>query len=258
MIKNLKKRLDYHYNQFNSKSIVPDPVLFPHRYLDSRDIEISAFISSIFAYGNLSQIMKTLDEIHKVMQNKPYEFISNFSLHTKIFEKLKYRFYSPDDINLIFYALNKIYSQYDSLKYLFLLYYFENEKNLKSSITFFVDNIKNIIAHKSNISAGIKFMLPDPMKNSACKRMNLFLRWMVRKDNIDFGLWQEIRPDKLVIPVDTHVARVSRMLGLTQKKIVNWQMAEEITENLRRFDPSDPVKYDFAICHIGMNKTKII
>jgi len=257
LIKNLKKKLDYNYNQFNSTSIVLDPVLFPHRFSDYHDIEISAFISSIFAYGNLSQIMKTLEEIHKVMQNKPYEFISNFSLNTKVFEKLKYRFYSPDDISLIFYALNKIYGQYDSLKYLFLLYYFDNEKNLKSSIKFFVDNIKNIIAHKRNMSVGINFMLPDPMKNSACKRMNLFLRWMVRKDNIDFGLWHEITPDKLVIPVDTHVAKISRILGFTQKKIANWKMAEEITENLRKFNPSDPVKYDFAICHIGMNKMKI-
>jgi uncharacterized protein (TIGR02757 family) len=113
------------------------------------------------------------------------------------------------------------------------------------------------MSKKGKVTGGIKFMLPDPAKNSACKRMNLFLRWMVRKDNIDFGLWHEIGTDKLVIPVDTHVARISKSLGLTRRKIINWKMAEEITGNLKKFNPSDPVKYDFAICHIGMNKKKI-
>ncbi|MGK9367303.1 TIGR02757 family protein [Melioribacter sp. Ez-97] len=257
MTDNLKKKLDYHYRQFNGKTIVPDPVLFPHRYADYRDIEISAFVSSLFAYGNISQILKTLDEIHSIMQNRPYEFTLDFSLNSKVFDKLKYRFYTPHDIKLLFYALNRIYVQYDSLKYLFLLYHFEKEENLKSSISFFVNNIIDIMSKKGEVTAGIKFMLPDPMKSSACKRMNLFLRWMVRKDNIDFGLWHEIGTDKLVIPVDTHVARISKSLGLTRRKIINWKMAEEITGNLKKFNPYDPVKYDFAICHIGMNKKKI-
>ena len=97
-------------------------------------------------------------------------------------------------------------------------------------------------------------MFPLPELGSACKRMNLFLRWMIRKDELDFGLWNKIAPHKLVIPVDTHVARICRELGLTSKKNVNWGMAEEITANLMKYDPADPVKYDFAICHIGMRK----
>ena len=106
------------------------------------------------------------------------------------------------------------------------------------------------------LSIGSKFMFPVPEKGSACKRMNLFLRWMVRKDDLDFGLWREIHTSKLVIPVDTHVARISRSLRLTKRKNVSWKMAEEITEKLKKFDPEDPVKYDFAICHIGMRKMK--
>jgi uncharacterized protein (TIGR02757 family) len=103
-------------------------------------------------------------------------------------------------------------------------------------------------------SVGFKFMFPLPENGSSCKRMNLFLRWMVRKDELDFGLWNSISPSKLVIPVDTHIARISTELGLTKRKNVSWKMAEEITENLKQFDPADPVKYDFAICHIGMRK----
>ena len=97
-------------------------------------------------------------------------------------------------------------------------------------------------------------MFPNPQSGSACKRMNLFLRWMVRKDELDFGIWKAVRKDQLVIPVDTHIARISRELGLTTRKNVSWQMAEEITEKLKKFDSKDPIKYDFAICHIGIRK----
>ena len=97
-------------------------------------------------------------------------------------------------------------------------------------------------------------MFPIPEKGSACKRMNLFLRWMVRKDDLDFGLWKEIPTSKLVIPVDTHIARICKQLELTSSETVSWNMAEEITDNLKKFDPDDPVKYDFALCHIGMRK----
>jgi len=104
-------------------------------------------------------------------------------------------------------------------------------------------------------------MFPLPEKGSACKRMNLFLRWMIRKDELDFGLWiflssrqEEIPTSKLIIPVDTHVARICKQLKLTKRKNVSWKMAEEITQNLKKYDPDDPVKYDFAICHIGMRK----
>ena len=159
-----------------------------------------------------------------------------------------------EDVAKFFFSLNKIYSSYGSLKYFFLLYYFERDLNLKNAISFFSQNFMEIISEKGSITHGIKFMIPDPLKGSACKRMNLFLRWMIRKDELDFGLWNEIPPSKLVIPVDTHVAKICKQLKLTKKKNESWQMAEEITEHLKRFDASDPVKYDFAICHIGMRK----
>jgi uncharacterized protein (TIGR02757 family) len=109
---------------------------------------------------------------------------------------------------------------------------------------------------KGDVSSGIKFMFPDPESGSACKRMNLFLRWMVREDELDFGLWKGMRADQLIIPVDTHIARIAQKLKLTRRKNISWHMAEEITENLKRFDPNDPVKYDFALCHIGMRNLK--
>ena len=252
----LKRKLDYHYKYFDFSKISPDPLEFPHRYTNYKDIEISAFISSVFAYGNVKQIISTLEKIHKIMGNDPHRFVMRFNYEKDInkFLEIKHRFYTHEDIAALFYYLNIIYTNYSSLKYSFLLYYFEKDPDLKNAISFFSNHFLEIISGKREISHGIKFMLPDPLKGSACKRMNLFLRWMVRKDELDFGLWYEISPCQLVIPVDTHVAQICKQLKLTKLKNVSWLMAEEITQKLIKFDPSDPVKYDFAICHIGMRK----
>lgn len=261
MIKNnsaLKKRLDYHYNFFDRSQISPDPLEFLHKYSGFHDIEIAGIISSLFAYGNVKQIISTLDKIHNVMKRKPYEFVMDYNyVHDKkLFADIKHRFYTQDDIAKLFRSLHLAYNKEGTLKNLFLKFY-EKEKDIKNSITAFSKFMVEFIADKREASHGIKFMFPDPEKGSACKRMNLFLRWMVRKDELDFGLWNEIPTSQLIIPVDTHVAKICRSLKLTDRKNVSWQMAEEITEELKMFDADDPVKYDFAICHIGMRKMKL-
>ncbi len=253
----LKSKLEYHYKFFNKKNISPDPVDFLHLYNNYYDIEISGIISSVFAFGNVKQINRILNQLHLLMNNRPYDFVMNFNYKSEknLFKGIIHRFYSSDDIAKLFYILNKIYITYKSMKYFFLLYYFSDDRNLKNSISFFSRNLLGILDSKDKNSA-IKFMFPDPLKGSACKRMNLFLRWMVRKDDIDLGLWREIPTSKLVIPIDTHVARICKSLGLTKRKNISWNMAEEITENLKKFDSEDPVKYDYAICHIGIEKMR--
>ena len=250
----LKHKLDYHYRYFDFSQISPDPLEFPHRFSSDPDIEISAFLSSVFAYGNVKMIQETLEKVHTEMGESPYDFLMNYRTTKNYFNDLYFRFYTTEDIKELFRGLRIIFEEYGSLRYLFLLYYFENEENLKSAIKFFSGNLMDIVSGSSDPSPGMKFMFPDPCKNSACKRMNLFLRWMVRKDELDFGLWPEVSPSQLVIPVDTHVARICGEIGLTARKTVSWKMAEEITGKLKEFDPEDPVKYDFAICHIGMRK----
>lgn len=254
----LKQKLDYHYKYFDFNQISPDPLEFLHRYKNYYDIEISGLLSSVFAYGNVKQIITTLEKIHKVMDGKPYEFITNYNhkKDSKLFKNIVHRFYSTDDITALFKGLNKIYTTYGSLKKLFLLYYFQEEEHLRNAIHFYSRNMIEIISDHQLPSRGISFMFPDTYKGSACKRTNLFLRWMVRKDELDFGLWYEVPASKLVIPVDTHVAKICKQLKLTKQKAVSWKMAEEITDNLKKFDENDPVKYDFAICHIGMRKLK--
>lgn len=255
---NLSQKLEFHYEAFDRKKISPDPLQFLHFYKDEKDIEVFGFLASVFAYGNVKQINNTLERIRTIVKNKPYNYVVEFApKNYKDFNGLKHRFYTGEDILNLFLVLKSALQIHGSLKNLFLSFYNSQEPNLKNAIAKFSKSlieILQLIRGKENVSTGVKFMFPFPEKGSACKRMNLFLRWMVRKDELDFGIWSEIPPNKLVIPVDTHIARISKALKLTSRKNVSWKMAEEITENLKRFDPDDPVKYDFALCHIGMRR----
>lgn len=252
----LKKKLDYHYRHFDKSKLTPDPLEFLHRYQNYHDIEISGIISSVFAYGNLKQIMSTLEKIHSIMNHNPYEYVRKYKVENGIedFARIKHRFFSSSDIANLFKGLNKIYSEYSTLQEFFIIRIDSSGLDIKKLISSFSKRITGLIYETDSAKHVIKFMFPDPNKGSACKRMNLFLRWMIRKDSLDFGLWHLIPTSNLIIPVDTHVAKICRNLKLTSLKNVSWKMAEEITQNLKKFDYEDPVKYDFAICHIGMRK----
>lgn len=257
----LRELLDYHYRFFDRSRISPDPLEFLHRYSDPHDIELTGFLASVFAYGNVRQIIRTIDSVLAYLGGSPY---TSLGPGGKLpggklpgDSGITHRFYTPQDTDLLLKTIAFILKEHGSLKELFFSGYIPSHKNLKSAVSEFS---KNFLSHAMEInrgeqlSPGFRFMIPDPENGSACKRMNLFLRWMVRKDELDFGLWNEIPANKLVIPVDVHVARICTELGLTRYATVSWKMAEEITDNLRAFDPEDPVKYDFAICHIGMRK----
>ena len=207
------------------------------------------FIASVFAYGSVKQIINTLNKFVELSDSKPYRFITSFSNHKdeKGLRDLYHRFYLFEDVINLFLVMEKIYAEYGSLKNLFLKFYSDEDNNIKNALSgfshHFIKELKRL-THKKELSIGSRFMFPLPELGSACKRKNLFLRWMVRKDELDFGLWNEIPKSKLIIPVDTHVARICKQLNLTTRKNVSWKMAEEITGNLKKFDPADPVKYD--------------
>lgn len=257
---NLAQKLNYHYDAFDKSQISPDPLQFLHLYENEHDIEVMGFIASVFSYGNVRQIINSLEKIREIVEGKPYYFIINFSPKDyEDFNRLKHRFYSEVDIKNLFLVMSHVYQTYGLLKNLFLRFYNPREPNLKNAISKFSHHfIQSIIelSGAKEVSSGIKFMFPLPEKGSACKRINLFLRWMIRKDELDFGLWSEIPTSKLIIPVDIHIAKICKSLKLTRRKNISWKMAEEITEKLKKFDQVDPVKYDFALCHIGMRKLK--
>jgi uncharacterized protein (TIGR02757 family) len=224
-------------------------------FKNENDIEVMGFIASVFAYGNVTQISNSLNRFLVLSGNQPYDFILSGKPNKKI--EVIHRFYTSEDVKIFFLILNNVYKEYGSIKKLFYSCYKISSSDIKETICSFSNHfLKQVMIQKKKLSTGLKFMFPLPEKGSACKRMNLFLRWMVRKDELDFGFWDKVPASKLIIPVDTHIARISKGLGLTSRKNPDWKMAEEITNNLRRFDPNDPVKYDFALCHIGMRKLK--
>lgn len=249
----LKTKLEKIYSEYSKLENTSDPLHLIHQLKDKKDIEVFAFLASVFAYGNIKQINKVLSEFLKASDNKPYRFVRTFSQKNNFI--VKHRFYSESDVRNLISLLQFILKDFDSLGNYFRQFYSDEHYTVKKSVSGFSNSLLSIYENNfGEASQGIKFMFPIPEKGSACKRMNLFLRWMVRKDNLDFGLWEFIPPKKLIIPVDTHIAKISHLLGLTERKNVTWKMAEEITNNLRKFDKDDPVRFDYALCHFDMIK----
>jgi uncharacterized protein (TIGR02757 family) len=163
-----------------------------------------------------------------------------------------YRFNSHLDITDMFGSLNNTLTKYGSLKELFMNNYDISHNNILPALSVFTAELNKSFKHQEN--RYYHYLFSDPENKSTCKRMNLFLRWMVRKDNIDTGLWNDVDTSKLIMPVDTHIARISKKLKLVTRKSIDLKFAIELTEKLKQFDPVDPVKYDFALCHIGIDK----
>lgn len=235
--------------------IVKDPVQFPHLYTKQQDIEVSGLISSCFAYGSRPKIVETLEYIHSFFNGSPAEFVLNFDIDrdAELFKGFLYRYNTERDLILLFHVISQALKNYDSLEKAFLQGYNPDEKNIKLSLTNFVNLLRGYLPCDETACRGLFHLLPSPELGSACKRLNLFLKWMVRKPPVDLNIWKTIPESKLIIPLDTHVARISRKWGLASRNSNDWKTAEEITENLKKFDKKDPVKYDFAIFGLGIS-----
>jgi uncharacterized protein (TIGR02757 family) len=250
-----KNLLDKLVKKYETPEFIPhDPIKFPHMFTEPKDQEIAGIIASSIAYGKREKILEGVEKILGIMGFKPYEFTINFDLKKdyKVFDGFIYRYNSGNDIALLVYSLNNLLKEHGSLKNAFLEGFSPDDKNIKPALTSFIKDLRMPVYCENNIK-GVCFLLPSPENGSACKRLNMFLRWMVRSGPVDLGLWKEIPTSKLIIPVDTHVARVSRKLELTSRKADDWKTAEEITDNLKQFDPDDPAKYDFAIFGMGVS-----
>lgn len=244
-----KRHLDTLVKKYETPDFIKDdPVQFPHNYSLKQDIEISGFLSSVFAFGQRHKIIENLEIIHEIINPDPYEFVINFERDrdAELFSGFKYRFYREKDLVSLIYTLNQTLKEHGSLENAFMRGFSPEHKNIKEALTGFVKILRQ------NMQTSEHF-IPSPENRSACKRLNLFLKWMVRGGPVDLGAWQGVPASKLVIPLDTHVARVSRTWGLTERKSDDWRTAEDITENLKLFDPDDPVKYDYAIFGSGVS-----
>ncbi len=246
MLKKISKKfLEEIYDKYTKKEFIKtDPIIFPHRFSNPYDIEISALISSSLAYGNVKQIIKVLEKIFSILSN-PYHYIKNTQTNKikKDFYRIKHRFTTAKELSDFIIRIKKIYTQHPSLKHLFLRYYTPDKLISYSYNKFLKDNFSYFPT-----------LIPDPNKKSAMKRFNMFLRWMVRKDEIDFGIWQEIKKSDLIYPVDTHIHNFSLFHKITSRKETSLNTAIEITNFFRKINPEDPVKYDFAISRVGILK----
>ena len=257
----LKQTLDRLYNTYDFKErILHDPIEFPHQYKRPEDIEVSGFVASCFAYGRVDMFKPVVKKILSTMGESPYDFLVNFNLtrHGRLFSGIKYRFNENNDIICLLYVLNRALKRYKRLDVLFKLHCWNDDQNIGIGLTGFVESLlitdTSPVYGKNTKTMGFLQFFPSPQKGSACKRMNLFLRWMIRDRDIDFGIWKGIPKNKLIIPLDTHIARISKCLGFTKRASQDWKMAEEITEALKILDPEDPLKYDFALCHQGISR----
>ena len=255
----LRAFLDRKVTEYNRSSfIADDPVRVPHAYSLKQDIEIAGFFTAIFSWGNRTSIIRKSEELMQFMDRSPYQFILH---HTdKDLKKLlafKHRTFNPTDLLYFIEFFRHHYSRYDSLEYAFLLPWQDADGAARldrydpgAALTAFHHYFFSLDV----VPPRTRKHIATPERNSSCKRLNMFLRWMVRKDDkgVDFGLWKRISPGQLICPLDLHVARVARRFGLLTRKPTDWPAALELTENLALLDPEDPVKYDFALFGLGV------
>jgi uncharacterized protein (TIGR02757 family) len=238
----------------NPEFIEKDPISIPHLFTKKEDIEIAGFLAATLAWGQRVTIINKSRELITRMDNSPYDFILNSSeKEAESLSTFVHRTFQGEDCMYFIHTLQQIYSKKGGLEAVFLTGYQENQ------------NIKDSISHFREIFFGSEHLhrtrkhIPDPQKGSASKRINMYLRWMVRNDGkgVDFGIWKNIKTSVLLCPLDLHSGNVARKLGLLKRKQDDWQAVEELTANLRSFDPVDPVKYDFALFGTGVNENKL-
>lgn len=248
--KELKDFLDLKVEQYyNSNFILEDPISIPHKFKLREDIEISAFLTATLSWGNRKAIIKSTNYLMQLLDNDPYNFIINSSSSDlSNLDKFVYRTFQNIDFVFFILALKEIYSEFENLENLFYKGYAENN-SVKESIVF----ARKVFMQTRHEKRSEKHF-SNPAKGSSSKRLNMFLRWMVRKNNkgVDFGIWSKFSTSNLMLPLDVHTFRVGRRLGLLNRNITDWKAVEEITENLKKFNNSDPIIYDYALFGLGV------
>lgn len=238
----LDEKADY-YNQ--PLFIETDPIQIPHLFTKKEDIEIAGFFAAILAWGNRKMIIRNAKNIMDIMGNNPYDFIINYAGATDTISAFKHRTINGEDLHQMFASLHRIYHIYGGLENVFSQ---PTDLNLQERISRF----KQLFFEGATILRTQKH-ISDPSKGSAAKRLNMYLRWMVRRDNkgVDFGIWKKISPSELSCPLDVHSGTVARSLQLLQRKQNDQKALRELDNALRQLDPNDPVKYDFALFGLG-------
>jgi uncharacterized protein (TIGR02757 family) len=255
--------LEQLYSCRSTQHLSNDPLFFCHRYHDPADQEVVGLIASCLAYGNVSAIKRSVAFVLDAMLPSPRRFIDGYhpqNIHSS-FDIFKHRFNDARDIKALFWAIKNMVTLSGSIEAFFAQCCQHDALDVTQTLIAVTHDIKSFDYSSVFLTSQIPsdsyfpFFFPSPAAGSACKRLCMYLRWMVRPaDGIDLGLWRTILPSQLIIPVDAHIQRITRYLGLTERKSPDWKMALEITAALRKIDPNDPIKYDFALCHLGISE----
>ena len=252
----IKDALEKLYRRYNQREwIGSDPLQFVYHYSTPADMEIAGFLASALAYGRVQQIKKSLTKLFERMGKSPFEFVAHFDeKKRKTLKDFRHRFTSGEDISDLFALFRTVLDRYGSIEKCFVSDYHPGDKNIIPALSKFCDRLLSLHAakHNEHVGRGLRYLLAGPAGGSACKRLNLFLRWMIRDDCVDTGLWTSIDPAKLIVPVDVHMGRLCKILGFHHRKTLTLPTAIAITERFTEIEPTDPVKYDFALSRIGI------
>lgn len=253
-----KQALDRLYDDFDQVDVVADPIDRVRAYVNPADREIAGFCAAALAYGRVAGVLKSIDALLAVMGTSPAAFVRRFDplADGEALGMLTHRWTRGIDLIALMWILRRMLEMSGSIEAFFLEGYRRDAEDIAAALDSFCTralaiDLDPIYDHCSR-RRGVDFFFPKPSAGSGCKRLNLYLRWMVRCDRVDLGVWRRVDPSKLIVPLDTHVIRVGQCLQLTSYRSPSWSMAREISVSLRRFDLADPVKYDFSLCHLGM------
>lgn len=248
----LKDFLDKKADQWNRPDFIgDDPISIPHLFEDRRDIEIMGLFASVLAWGQRKTIIQSAQKLIRLFGGEPYAYVAAAGKKDlKTLGQFKHRIFNGSDLQYFVHFLQFCYAEWGSLENAFFAGTEKNENQVEQGLIQFRNRFTGFAGYQTRHGKHIS----SPLKKSACKRLNMFLRWMVRKDKrgVDFGIWESVSPAALICPCDVHVERIARSLGLIQRPKPDWQMALELTENLRKMDSADPVKYDFALFGLGI------
>jgi uncharacterized protein (TIGR02757 family) len=265
-LQQLKPVLDQLYADFNHPDSATDPIHIVRRFQRDDDREVVAFIAGALAFGRVSSVLQSIERVLAVMGAAPAAYVRRFDPRrdAPAFAGIVHRWTRETDIVALLWLLRQMIDRAGSVEGFFLEGYDAGADDIAEALDSFSRralalDLKAAYGRVPNPSTGsgrgrpgVCYFFPRPSAGSGCKRLNLFLRWMVRRDALDLGVWQRVSPAKLIVPLDTHVIRVGRCLRLTDYTSPGWRMARDITASLRKLDPLDPVKYDFSVCHLGM------
>jgi uncharacterized protein (TIGR02757 family) len=257
-IDELKPVLDRLYGEFNYPDSAADPIQIVRRFERPDDREVVGFIAASLAFGRVASVLQSIGRVLAIAGDRPAAYVRRFDPGRDggAFRGVVHRWTRGPDLVALLWVMRQMLDRSGSIERFFL----EGHDAAADDVSAAIDSFSTRALALDLKGAyrrvprrpGVCYFFPRPSAGSACKRMNLFLRWMVRRDALDLGVWSEVPPAKLIVPLDTHVIRVGRCLKLTRYTSPGWPMARDITASLRRLDPDDPVKYDFALCHIGM------